>query len=141
MQKIFLLCGVPGSGKTWVAMQLIHKFHYFENDDFIGRGDYGSELIKASRHSERPILATCPFAERELRDRLENSDIKVIPVFIVENAQLIKKRYEARDLKPIPSQHITRAINIKKRAEDWGAFNGTSEEVLKHLEGLDHAID
>jgi len=132
MQKIFLLCGVPGSGKTWVATQLRDKFHYCENDDYIGN-DYGAELIKESRNAPKAILATCPFAERDLRDRLERAGCEVIPVFVLEDGQTVRKRYEAREQRPIPSQHITRSISIKNRASEWGAFGGKSTEVLEFL--------
>lgn len=140
MKPVFLLCGVPGSGKTWVAQKLEDKFNYFENDDYIGRGDFGAELIKESRNSDKPILATCPFAERELRDRLLRNEVEVFPVFIVENPQVIKKRYEAREMRPIPTQHLTRAMNIQKRADEWQAPHGTSSEVLELLRGVNGAF-
>lgn len=135
MKNVYLICGVPGSGKTWVARQLEDKFNYIPNDDFIGK-DYIQELFRAARNSDKPVLADCPFGERLVRDELERRGTPVVPVFIVENAQLIKKRYEARDKKPIPSAHITRAINLSKRAEEWRAFYGTSQEVLEHLRAL-----
>ncbi len=138
MKPVYLLCGVPGSGKTWVAMKLEDRFNYFENDDFIGRGDYGAELIRASRKSEKPILATCPFAERELKERLESNGVTVIPVFITEDPHVVKKRYEARELRSIPPQHLTRAVSIKKRAVDWCAIRGTASQVLDELKRVDH---
>lgn len=132
MQKVYLVCGVPGSGKTWVCSQLEDKFQYVRNDDHIG-GDYPKEVYRAARSSEKPILADCPFGERHVRKLMAELGLEVEPLFIVEKPALIKERYEARDLKPIPQQHITRAINMKARAEEWDAVFGTCQEILAHL--------
>lgn len=135
MQKVILLCGVPGSGKTWVAKQLEDKYNYVPNDEFIDANHFG-HIVDACRNSQKPVLADCPFAERALRDRLEAKGIAVTPVFIVERAQVVKKRYEAREKKPFPKQFLTRAINIEDRVHEWHCFGGTSDEVLKHLREL-----
>lgn len=135
VQKVYLVCGVPGSGKTWACEQLKDKFTYVPNDEHIG-GDHLKEVYRAARSSEKPVLADCPFAERIVRETLTNQGLYVIPVFVVEDPQLIKKRYEAREGKPIPTSHLTRALNMQKRAEDWRAFFGTSEEVFQHLRDL-----
>lgn len=138
MQKVYLVCGVPGSGKTWVCSQLQDRFTYVPNDDYIG-GDYVKELYRAARSSEKPILGDCPFAERMVRDKLIGLGIDLVPVFIVEPAQVVKKRYEEREGKPCPTQHLTRAMNIKERAEIWRAPFGTSSEVLDILKEFSNA--
>lgn len=135
MQKIYLLCGVPGSGKSWVCEQLQEKFEYIANDDYIGK-DYIKELFLRARRSEKPVLADCPFAERKVREELENLKLTVVPYFIVESPQVVKKRYEARDLKPVPSNVVTRSMTIKNRADEWRAPHGTSSEVLELLRSV-----
>ncbi len=135
MQPIYLVCGVPGSGKSWVCDQLTHKFHYVRHDDYI-QGDYTKGLAYEAKASEKPVIGDCPFGERVLIKDLEDRGLSVTPVFIVEDGQVVRKRYEARDKKPIPPQHITRAINIRHRAEEWRCFYGTSSEVLEHLKCL-----
>ena len=135
MVKVFLICGVPGSGKTWICKQLTEKFTHVANDDHIG-GDYCKEIYRAARSSEKPVLADCPFAERLVRDDLIKRGLDVTPLFIVEAAQTVKKRYEARDGMPIPTNHLTRAMNIGKRADEWRAPKGTSQEILEYLRGI-----
>lgn len=135
MQPVYLICGVPGSGKTWVCSQLTEKYTYVANDDHIG-GDHLKEIYRAARSSEKPILADCPFGERLIRDNLINRGLDVTPVFIVEDPQVIKRRYEKRDGVPIPTNHISRAMNIGARADQWRSKKGTSEEILEYLRGL-----
>lgn len=135
MQTIYLICGVPGSGKTWVCNQLTDKFTYIANDDFIG-SDPIKEAYRASRSSEKPVLFDCPFGERLVRDNLINKGCQVIPVFVIEDPQTTKKRYESREGKPFPSQHLTRSMSIGARAEQWRAKSGTSEEILQYLRGI-----
>lgn len=135
MQKIYLVCGVPGSGKSWVCNQLSEKFEYIANDDFIGK-DYLKELFAAARRSEKPILADCPFAERKVREELEAMRLKVIPYFIVESPQVVKQRYEKREGRPVEKNTISRAMSIKGRAEEWNAPHGTSSQVLELLKAV-----
>lgn len=135
MQSIYLVCGVPGSGKSWVCERLQHKYFYLRHDDYIS-GGYAEILIEAAYTSDKPILADCPFAERRLRDQLEMAGVRVIPVFVVEHPAIIQARYEAREGKPVSKSTMTRAFSISGRADEWNAFQGTSEEVLKHLENV-----
>lgn len=95
-------------------------------------------LLEAVKIAEKPVLTECPFAERELRDNLLASGCEVIPIFVVEPADLVACRYEARERKPLPKNVYTRASSIANRAAEWSAFRGTSEEVLAHLRGLAH---
>lgn len=132
MLPIYLVCGVPGSGKTWVCEQLRGDFLYVSHDDYIGE-DYAKAVLTAAKTAHKPVLADCPFAERILRDRLEKGGFTVLPYFIVEDGQTVRRRYEARENKPIPSAHITRSISIKTRAEEWRAPFGKSHEVLQML--------
>jgi dephospho-CoA kinase len=134
MQKIYLVCGVPGSGKTWVCNQLKDKFDYINHDNY--KKNYALILKSAASYSKKPILADCPFAERALRDELVKSGYKVIPVFIIEDPSVSKQRYETRDKKPYPQSFLTRAKTIENRAKEWDAFAGTSKQVLEHLKNI-----
>lgn len=138
MKPVYLVCGVPGSGKSWVCEQLKDKFAYVRHDDWIG-GDYAAEVAKAARHSGKPVLADCPFAERELRQKISQKGIVVYPVFIVESPQVVQRRYEAREKKPVAKNTLTRAMSIGSRADEWNAPKGTSEEILKMFRELKDA--
>lgn len=49
---------------------------------------------------------------------------------------MTRARYEAREGKPIPKGHLTRIQTYLDRADELGAFMGTSEQVLTHLKTL-----
>jgi hypothetical protein len=136
MRTIYLVCGVPGSGKSWVCNQLKNLFTYVPSDDF-EKGFHLDALKAASRN--KPLLTDCPFGESALRTRLENANFKVIPYFIVENLETIKSRYKSRTRKDLPKNHQTRAATILDRAKEWKAKYGTSEEVLKMLKDVGYA--
>jgi hypothetical protein len=135
MQKVYIVCGVPGSGKTWVCDKVKDKFTYVPNDDYIGRS-YVSALVKASKSSNKPVLGDCPFGERPLKEELEQLGIKVVPLFLTEKGSVIKQRYEARDGKPIPQAHLTRAMGLEARAIEWGAKYGTATALVDLLKAI-----
>lgn len=137
MQPIYLVCGVPGSGKSWACEQLKGNFRYLAHDDF-SKENYPEIIFQAALSEDKPVLADCPFAERELRDRLIEKGCYVITVFIVESPEICQERYEAREGRPYPKSFLTRATSIGSRAAEWKAFRGTSEEVLEHLKGIVH---
>jgi predicted kinase len=132
MSKVIMLCGVPGSGKTWVIRQLGDKFHHVSHDDIPTR----EKLVRhcyAAAAGPRPVIVDCPFAERLLRDELEAAGLHVVPVFIVEPPHVVAARYLKREGKPATKATITRAETIKDRAAEWGAQWGTSAEILDYL--------
>lgn len=132
--SVYLLAGVPGSGKSSVCEQLRDKFFYVSHDKC---GDFLSKVIlDISKSQKKPILTDCPFAERKLKDELEAQGLDVIPVFIVEDPNVIARRYELREKKPASKATLTRASSILERAREWNAFHGTSDEVLNHLRSI-----
>jgi len=133
MKKVILICGVSGSGKTWVAKQLDpEKFAYISHDQY--RDDLPTVIQAVSETTTRPVVTECPFGERVLKEKLEKMRLEVIPVFIVEEPSLIAKRYMEREGKAIGKAPMTRATTIKDRVKEWDAFSGTSKEVLEYLE-------
>lgn len=143
-RRLYLLCGVPGSGKTWVANQLTDHFLYIAHDDYIGRIEGGRKIpardvVQAAvdYHDAQPngrvFLLDCPFGERILKEKLEAQGFDVRPVFIVELPAVIAERYHKREGKPISKNNLTRAVSIKERAEEWKAPFGTSSEILAFL--------
>ncbi len=155
MKPVYLVIGVSGSGKSWACRQVRDKFTYVPHDrcwihptaqpeDSIDPkwGPPGSKsvhievLSKVVRTADKPVLTECPFAERKLRQDLENDGIQVIPIFVIEPPETVKQRYEAREGNPIPKAALTRATTLIERAREWGGFHGTSAQVAEHLKGL-----
>lgn len=134
--KVYLLCGVPGSGKSWVASQILDRFYYIPHDIFDGHG-LVHLAYEESRKSKKPILIDCPFNERRLRAELEAKGLTVVPVFIVEPPRVIRERYFKRENK-MPAQNIlTRAETILEKVREWRAHAGTSDQILAYLKAVD----
>jgi hypothetical protein len=131
---IYLLCGVPGSGKTWVIDQL-HNIAHVDHDSH-SRQKLIATAKSLAYASKKPIVIDCPFDERSLKAELEACGLEVIPIFIVEEPSVVEARYMKRERKA-PSQNVlTRANTIMNKVREWGAFYGTSNEVLTHLREL-----
>lgn len=130
---VYLVCGVPGSGKSWVCEQLTDAFEYVRNDDYFEDEDGRFAAMLALMDSQKPILTDCPFAERVLREHLEYASFTVKPYFIVEPTHIVQTRYRKRTGQQLPQASVTRSMSIIKRADEWGAPRGTSEQVLQML--------
>lgn len=142
-QPIYLLVGVPGSGKTYVTSRLGDKFILSHHDAWLGHAAqpivYVKETLKLWETADRPVLAEAPFSVSAIKDPLEKAGAKVIPVIIYEDKQVLAERYKRdpnRDGKDIPKGHLTRMDTYKSRAAEYGAFVGNSSEVLEHLKGI-----
>lgn len=152
MQPIYLIIGVPGSGKSWVARQLKDKYHYVAHDrcwvhptlsppDGDEDCDWPSGaksthiqvLVREAEKAQKPILTECPFGERPLKEELESHGLKVIPIFVIEYPRIVADRYRKRTGRIIPQASLTRATTIVNRADEWQAERGTSQEVLEIL--------
>lgn len=136
---VYIIVGSPGSGKSWVMNQLKARFHVIEQDDFINkRPKYNLALITAaeSQTVKNPILTNTPFGVSDLMAFLEQNGVQARPVFLVEPEQVLRDRYRARSGKEIPVGHVTRQLTYRDRAEELGAFIGTSTQVLAHLKGV-----
>lgn len=155
MVTVYLVVGVSGSGKSWVCRQLADKFNYIPHDRCwthpTARPSEGLDpkwgpegcksthvetIVKEVRKSDRPILTEVPFGERKIREDLEAAGVRVKPVFVIENPDIVASRYQKREGKPLHKAVYTRATTIKERAKEWGAYAGTSEQVLDHLRHL-----
>lgn len=135
MSFVILLCGVPASGKSWVADQVKHKFNYLPHDLFQGNSLI-ERAVEESKKS-KPVLIDCPFNERDLRHRLESKGLNVRPVFIVEQPRTIRERYFKREGR-VPLQNIlTRADTIKSKVHEWRAQHGNSDQILSYLLNLE----
>ena len=133
-KTIYLVCGVSGSGKTWVCSQLKDKFTYVPHDAFFYSINHA--LVKASRASDKPLITEVPFGERPLRESLERIGFKVVPIFVIERPDVVAARYMMREKKPIQKSAYSRAATISSRATEWKAKAGTSADILQYLQDL-----
>lgn len=130
-QTIHMICGVPGSGKTWVATQL-NQFDYIAHDNH-PVATYHSALIRAANTSTRPILAEAPFRISVLIDQIRAAGIKVVTYYITDDESKIKLQYEQRDHKPFPKQHTTNLHKYNQRAWDYKGYPAQILEILKQV--------
>lgn len=136
-RKVYLVCGSPGSGKTWACERVSDKFCYIPHDDFIkGPVTHLRAVCEAAMRQDKPVVTEVPFSVVELKNPLEARGFKVTCVFIVESRQVLVDRYTARDGRHPPERHITQMLNYPKRAREWKCFAGTSSEVLEHLKSV-----
>lgn len=126
---IYLLCGVPGSGKSWVADQVKHKFVYLSHD----KHSHARLVELAVKNEIHPVLIDCPFDERRLRAQLEFAGLQVTPIFIVEPREVVTERYMKRENRCPSANILTRAETILEKVIEWKAFHGSSQQVLDHL--------
>lgn len=139
-QPVYLVVGIPGSGKSWVCEQLAEEFSYARHDDFIKAHDtYLEAIVHTASTSKKPVLAEAPFSITQTKDPLEAQGFEVIPVFILEEPGVVAQRYEndpKRDGSPLPAGHVSRLRTYAQRAQEWGSFSGTADEVLEFLKSV-----
>jgi hypothetical protein len=138
-KTIYMVVGSPGSGKTWVCDQLKDKFQLIHHDGYIhlkAPGSYVKAILEEAPKATKPVLIEAPFSISQTKEPLEAAGYKVIPVFIVEEDSVHRKRYAERERKNIPQGHLTRTQTYLQRAKEGKHFFGTSEQVLKHLQSV-----
>ncbi len=123
MKPVYLLCGVPGSGKSFMP-----------HDDY-PTDRYARAIATMAAMSEKPILAECPFRMAVLMSELERDGLTLHAYFIKEPEHLIAARYQAREGKPIPRQHLTNYRRLLA-ATDRTWIVGSQKEILELLKAV-----
>ena len=128
---LYLVCGVSGSGKTWVCSQLTQKFAYLSSDTS-GRDGHIAKLLEMSKEG-RPLLYDLSVGISTFIKR--HSDLfEIFPVFIVETKEVVLERLKLRGTGDRLSE--ARLVAIDKRTAKYGVFSGTAGEVLEYLRGV-----
>jgi len=130
MKPIYLVCGVPCSGKTWVCSQLTDKFNYIPHDNYTVE-TYSTVLLNAAQTSDKPIIAEAPFRVSILLNELRQKGLTVHEYYIVEDLNIVTQRYLQRTGKPYPKAFVT---NWKKYAQREPRF--ASVHLLHYLRSL-----
>jgi len=125
--KLYIVAGCSGSGKSWVCKQLTDKFEYISYDSN-RKKNYLDLLL---RPSDKPKLYDMPIRISTFL-KLHSDKFDITVVFILEQDEVVKQRIEARG--GVWTKYISRRNRIMaRRAAKYGAFSGTSQEVLDHL--------
>lgn len=131
-QPIYLVIGCPGSGKSWVCEQLRDQYAYVRHDDYLN-GGYLDAIKTIHKVTTKPLLIETPFSISQVKDPLEKAALPVVPVFIQEHHDVIRKRYRERGSGDLPAGHLARQLTYRQRAQLWQSFQGTSQQVLEYL--------
>jgi len=99
---VYLICGVPGSGKTWVCEQLRDDFIYVPHDIYFTEYLPDVMLRHVEEYGDRrqAYVTECPFGERIAREQLEAAGFEVRPFFVIEEPDVVAQRYSKREGKP-----------------------------------------
>lgn len=128
---IYLLVGVPASGKTWVCDRL-KGAKIVRNDDYKERSRYLNALKDAHEESSI-VIGEAPFRAAELASSLERSNIPVKQVLVTAPLTEIEKRYKERP-EGLHYRPAFRTNHARYEADpDRFEFSGTSEQVLDWL--------
>jgi group I intron endonuclease len=123
---VYLVCGVSGSGKSWVCNQLKDIANYVSFDD-----TPKSDHLTLLKESALPALYDPTFKiSTFIKRNLESFDIR--PVFIIESEDVIRARLLNRG-GSFSEKTLNRMRAIDKRTVKYGIFSGTSQEVLDYL--------
>lgn len=137
MNKIYLLAGVPASGKSWICEQLKDQFDHVAHDDYIGAhhdSRYVNALARMRDLATKPILAETPFSISKILDPLTALGFDVEVVFIIERPEILVNRYLERGGVAYSKGNFTRQETYATRAQEWNCFSGNSSEVLEYLQ-------
>jgi len=133
-QPIYMVVGVPASGKSWVCSQLADEFFYVAHDAFMDTNKYLEAIRIGMQMASKPLLIETPFSVSQILEPLQKRGYRVHPVFIIESDKTLETRYRTRENKPIPTQHLSRQRTYAERAQKLQAFSGTSGDVLRYLQ-------
>ena len=125
-KTIYLVCGVPGSGKSWVCEQLSNKYIYVSYDHVPKK-----QHIDMMYEAKGPVIHDLPVKVSTFIKRY-SCDFNIVPVFIIESEKTIRSRLKKRGGKF--TKHIRKRMEtMERRAAQYGVFVGTSDEVLRYL--------
>ena len=121
MKTVYLLCGVSGSGKSWVAERTSHLVKYVSYD----LHGYVEPTSSLELH-DRPVHISTTIK------RWRDKGINVIPLFVMGNLETVKSQLANRG-GTVTQNLSTRWSRLSRIADRYAAFVGSSGEVLEFL--------
>lgn len=128
---VYMVCGVSGSGKSWVCNQLIDKFYYVSYDS-TPKNKHLRSIIE--NPTDKPVLYDPPIKISTFIKR-NSHQFDIRPIFIIEDEITIRARLKARGGNWTESA-ANRMRAIDARTKKYGVFSGTSCQVLEYLRSL-----
>ena len=120
-QTVYLICGVSGSGKSWVCERVKH-LAYYHSTDLLG---YKDPTRTVEIHDRTTNISTSI-------KRLRNLNIIVIPIFVLGDFIQVKSQLLKRGGK-VTANLYRRWKRVKSLSKRFGIFSGSSYEVLLFL--------
>jgi len=124
---LYLICGVSGSGKSWICNQL-NNVSYLSSDS-ADKKSHVDELLKLSKLNKPLIYDLSIGISTFIKRNTDKFDIK--PIFVIETKETVLERLKQRGTGTALSD--SRIIAINRRAQSVAIFSGTSLEVLDYL--------
>lgn len=121
MQKVYLVCGVSGSGKSWVCERLADLIHYHSSDR-----DGKVDPTRSLELHDRTVHISTTIKDWRAKG------MEVIPVFVMGDFLQVKLQIKSRGGK-ITKGLYRRWKRMKRLAPRYSAYTGSSTEVLKWL--------
>jgi len=128
---IYIVSGIAGSGKSWVCNQLTGKFNYVSYDE--NRKKTHLDLLRSTVKDKIALydlnIKTSTFIRRH------SHEFNIHFVTILGDFLQVKKQLKDRGGKITKSTYKRWKV-MQKRAEKYGEFSGSSQEVYNYLKQL-----
>jgi group I intron endonuclease len=126
---VYMVCGLSGSGKSWVCNQLSNMCNYVSFDN-TSKDKHIELLIEAGKAGKTSLYDPTIGVSSFIKHNSDKFDIR--PTFIIELKNIISARLEARGGMWREGMD-NRLKSMDKRTIRYGVFHGTSQEVLDYL--------
>ncbi len=138
MQTVYLIVGVPASGKSTILSQC-DSFERLEHDAFIGHppGSYVKAIKRLVAYATKSVLVETPFSISQISEPLAKAGIIVKPLVIVESSETLHKRWDERSTAAkVRAGHLSRQCTFEERARSHAWPMGTASQMLAYLQSI-----